>query len=342
MADRDFYRILGVPRTATREEIQRAYRRLARENHPDVNKDPGAEDRFKDVSEAYDVLSDPDLRKRYDVFGADFRRVPDDVDPDTWVRAQARARAGAGARGGGPGPGRFGGFEERGGFEGFGGEGEEVDLEDLLSGMFGGRRAGRAGGGRAGRGGRGFGPVPGADQEAELPLTVEDAYRGGPRSMTLSTLSGQGGTRRYDVNVPPGVTDGQRIRLAGQGGRGTDGAPPGDLYLVVRLRPHSRYRVRGRDLHLDLPLAPWEAALGATVAVDTPGGEAKVRVPPGTSGGRSLRLRGRGMPNPRGQPGDLYAEVRIRVPPHPTEEERRLWSELARASGFDARVGRPR
>ena len=152
------------------------------------------------------------------------------------------------------------------------------------------------------------------------------------------TLSGPGGTRRYDVNVPPGVTDGQRIRLAGQGGQGTDGAPPGDLYLVVRLRPHPRYRVRGRDIHLDLPLAPWEAALGATVAVDTPGGEAKVRVPPGTSGGRSLRLRGRGMPNPHGQPGDLYAEVRIGVPPHPTEEERQLWSELAQASGFDPRA----
>ncbi|SFG44448.1 curved DNA-binding protein [Actinopolymorpha cephalotaxi] len=338
MADRDFYRILGVPRTATREEIQRAYRRLARENHPDVNKDPGAEDRFKDVSEAYDVLSDPDLRKRYDVFGADFRRVPDDVDPDTWAQAQARARtggrarAGAGARGAGG----FGGFE---GFEGFGGtEGEEIDLEDLLSGMFGGR-AGRAGRGRAGRGGRGFGPIPGADQEAELPLTVEEAYRGGPRSVTLSTLSGPGGTRQYEVNVPPGVTDGQRIRLAGQGGQGSDGAPPGDLYLVVRLLPHPRYRVRGRDIHLDLPLAPWEAALGATVAVDTPGGEAKVKVPPGTSSGRSLRLRGRGMPNPRGQPGDVYAEVRIVVPSHPSEEERRLWSELARISGFDPRAG---
>ncbi|NYH89022.1 DnaJ C-terminal domain-containing protein [Actinopolymorpha rutila] len=341
MADRDFYQVLGVPRTATREEIQRAYRRLARENHPDVNKDPGAEDRFKDVSEAYDVLSDPDLRKRYDVFGADFRRVPDDVDPDTWMQAQAqaqararaggRARAGAGARGAGG----FGGFEGFEGFEGFGGvEGEEVDLEDLLSGMFGGR-AGRAGRGRAGRGGRGFGPIPGADQEAELPLTVEEAYRGGPRSVTLS---GPGGTRRYDVNVPPGVTDGQRIRLAGQGGQGSDGAPPGDLHLVVRLLPHPRYRVRGRDIHLDLPLAAWEAALGATVAVDTPGGEAKVKVPPGTSSGRSLRLRGRGMPNPNGNPGDLYAQVRIMVPPHPSEEERRLWSELARASGFDPRA----
>ncbi|MGW5366471.1 DnaJ C-terminal domain-containing protein [Actinopolymorpha pittospori] len=314
MADRDFYEILGVPRTASREEIQRAYRRLARENHPDVNKDPGAEERFKDVSEAYDVLSDPDLRKRYDAFGPDFRRVPEDVDPETWARAQARARAGAGQARAGAGAGR-------GGFGGFGGA-EGIDIEDLFGGMF------------TGRGGRGWGPIPGADQEAELVLSVEDAYRGGRHSITLAGPEGQ---RQYDVNIPPGVTDGQRIRLAGQGGRGSDGAEPGDLYLVVRLAPHPRYRVHGRDIDVDMRLAPWEAALGALVPLDTPGGEAKVKVPPGTSSGRRLRLKGRGMPNPHGKPGDLYAEAKIMVPRHLTGEERRLFEELAKTSTFDAR-----
>ncbi|GAA5025899.1 DnaJ C-terminal domain-containing protein [Actinopolymorpha pittospori] len=317
MAGRDFYEMLGVPRTATREEIQRAYRTLARENHPDVNKDPGAEERFKDVSEAYDVLSNPDLRKRYDAFGPDFRRVPEDVDPETWARAQARAgagRAGAGAGAGAGGPG-WGGAD-RGGFGGFAGA-EGIDIEDLFGGMF------------TGRGGRGWGPIPGADQEAELVLSVEDAYRGGRHSITLAGPEGQ---RQYDVNIPPGVTDGQRIRLAGQGGRGSDGAEPGDLYLVVRLARHPRYRVHGRDIDVDMRLAPWEAALGASVQVETPGGEAKVKVPPGTSSGRRLRLRGRGMPNPRGEPGDLYAEARIMVPRHLSDEERRLYSELARVS----------
>jgi len=180
------------------------------------------------------------------------------------------------------------------------------------------------------RGRRGWGPVAGADQEAELVLAVEEAYRGGRRRITLDG-------RSYEVNIPAGVVDGQRIRLAGQGGQGSEGAAAGDLYLVVRLAPHPRYRVEGRDISVDLPLAPWEAALGASVAIDTPGGEAKVKVPPGTSTGRRLRLRGRGMPHPRGRPGDLYAEVKIMVPPQPTGEERRLFEQLASVSTFDPR-----
>ena len=139
------------------------------------------------------------------------------------------------------------------------------------------------------------------------------------------------------MNVPPGVTDGQRIRLAGQGGRGSDGGASGDLYLVVRIAPHPRYRLSGRDIYVDLPLAPWEAALGTTVAVDTPGGEAKVKVPAGTSTGRRLRLRGRGLPNPRGKPGDLFAEAKIMVPPRPSKAERRLFEQLAAESSFDPR-----
>ncbi len=163
---------------------------------------------------------------------------------------------------------------------------------------------------------------------------MEEAYRGTRRSVTLE---GGGQTRTLQVTIPAGVTNGQRIRLAGQGGRGTEGAPAGDLYLIVRIAPHPRYRVEGRDLHVELPLAPWEAALGTTVAVETPDGEAKVKVPAGTSSGRRLRLRGRGLPNPKGTAGDLYAEVRILVPRKLPAEERRLFEELAATSTFDPR-----
>jgi curved DNA-binding protein len=320
-ADRDFYQILGVPREASQDDIQRAYRRLARANHPDVNNDPAAEERFKDISEAYDVLSDPQTRRRYDMFGPDFRQVPEDVDPEVWRRAQAGARASAGAGGRAP--------------RGFG-TGEEVDLEDLLSGLFGGRGARGARGG-AGRAGRGWGPIPGADQTAEIEISIEDAYHGARKTVSLA---GPAGTRNLQVTIPPGVTDGQRIRLSGQGGHGSDGAPPGDLYLVVRIGRHRNYRLEGRDLHVELRLAPWEAALGTSVAVPTPGGEAKVTVPPGTSSGRRLRLRGRGLPNPKGTPGDLLAEARIVVPAKPSERERELLEQLAVASSFDARSDR--
>ena len=311
MARRDFYEVLGVGRDASADDIQSAYRKLARTYHPDVNKDPGAEDRFKEVSEAYDVLSDPELRRRYDAFGHDFRQVPEGVDPQTWARAAGGSSTlrGEASQDGHDTAGR--GVVHDGG----------IDFDDLFGELFGGRR-------------RSWGPIPGADQEAELTLTVEEAFRGGPRSITLS---GPDGPRSYDVTIPPGVTDGQRIRLAGQGGQGTGQAPAGDLYLVVRLAPHPRYRVEGRDLFVELPLAPWEAALGATVAVDTPGGEAKLRVPAGTSSGRRLRLKGRGLPNRRGAPGDLYAEARIMVPATPSDDERRLFEELARTSTFDPR-----
>jgi curved DNA-binding protein len=312
MAGQDFYQVLGVPRDADQDEIQRAYRKLARTYHPDVSSDPGSEDRFKDISEAYDVLSDPQTRRRYDAFGADFRQVPEDVDPDEWRRG--RARAGAGARAG----------QTRGGFGdgGFSFSGGDIDLDDLLGGIFGGRT------------GRRWGPIPGADQEAELELTVEEAYRGTRRTVTLAS----DGTRRsFEVTVPAGVTDGQRIRLAGQGGRGSDGARNGDLYLVVRIAPHPRYRLDGRDLYVELRIAPWEAALGTSVPVDTPGGEVKVKVPAGTSSGRRIRLRGRGLPNPKGKAGDLFAEARVMVPPHPSRAERRLFEQLAAESDFDPR-----
>jgi curved DNA-binding protein len=307
MAGQDFYEVLGVGRDASQEEIQRAYRGLARTYHPDLNKDPGAEERFKDISEAYAVLSDPETRKRYDAFGADFRQVPPDVDPDEWRRA--RAGAAGGAR---PGFGSgFGSGPDLGG---------GIDLDDLFGGLFGGRG--------------GFGTFPGADHEAQIDVTVEEAYQGTERGISIG---GADGTRTLDVKIPAGVTDGQRIRLAGQGGRGGGGGPPGDLYLVVRIVPHPRYRVQGRDVSVDLPLSPWEAALGTSVAVDIPGGEAKVTVPAGTSSGQRLRLRGRGLPNPRGKPGDVYAEVLIMVPAKLSRKERHLFEELAAESSFDPR-----
>jgi curved DNA-binding protein len=305
---RDYYDALGIPRDATSDQIQQAFRTLARKYHPDVNKDPGAEDRFKEINEAYHVLSDPQTRKRYDRFGEDFRRVPEDWDE----RVDAGARRSTGFNDGGrSGSGvRFGQ-----GFSGAGG----INIDDLFGEMF--------------SGGGGFGPIPGADQEAILNLTIEEAFRGGRRQISLDG-------RNYTVNIPEGVVDGQRIRLAGEGGRGNGNGPAGDLYLVVRIAPHPHFRLDGRDVVTDLPVSPWEAALGATVAIATPGGEAKVKVPPGSSTGKRLRLRGEGMPNPRGKAGDLYAEIKVAVPSKPTARERELFQQLAAESTFDPRRGR--
>jgi curved DNA-binding protein len=310
---RDYYDVLGISRNASAEEIQQAFRTLARRHHPDINKDPASEDRFKEVNEAYQVLSDPQTRRRYDRFGPDFRQIPEDWEE----RVATGAGPGAGGR-----TRAYGSRVAEGGVHagpGFGG----VDVEDLFGSLFG---AGRA-----------RGPVPGADQEAELVLSVEEAYRGGRRHLTIG---GPDQPRSLQVDIPRGVVGGQRIRLAGQGGQGAAGAPAGDLYLVVRIRPHPRYRLDGRNIHVDLPVTPWEAALGATVPSTTPSGEVKIRVPPGSSSGRKLRLRGEGMPNPRGAAGDLYAEVRIMVPPRPTNRERELFEQLAAESTFDPRKSR--
>lgn len=314
---RDYYEVLDVPRNADAQTIQQAFRKLARRHHPDVNRDPAAEERFKEINEAYQVLSDPETRARYDRFGPDFRQIPEDYDER--VAAAHGARSGgfrSGRRGGGPVGDGFGGP----GYPGPGFGGSAVDFEDLFGGMFG-RRGG------AGR-------VAGADQMAELVLTVEEAYRGGRRKLTIG---GEGEERDYEVNIPAGVVDGQRIRLAGQGGRGFGDGPSGDLFLAVRIAPHPRYRLSRRDITVDLPVTPWEAALGATVPVVTPGGTAKVVVPPGSSSNRKLRLRGEGMPNPKGSPGDLYTEVRIMVPPTLTDRERELFEQLSAVSAFDPR-----
>ncbi|HEY0560499.1 MAG TPA: DnaJ C-terminal domain-containing protein [Frankiaceae bacterium] len=311
---RDYYDVLGVGRDASPDELQSAFRRLARRYHPDVNKDPDAGERFREVSEAYDVLSDPADRSKYDRFGHDYRRVSPEY-----------ADAAAAGRGGPRGPSGRGGA--RSGTAGRGASG--INIEDILSGM--GDFGDLFGRGPFGGGG----PIPGADQEAVIELSVEEAYSGGTRTITLT---GPGGERSFTVTIPPGVTEGQRIRLAGQGGRPGPGGTPGDLYLVVHLKPHDRYRVEGRNVFVDLPLAPWEAALGASVKLPAPGGDVTVTVPAGTSSGRSLRLAGQGLPNPRGKPGDLLASVRIMVPPRLSRRERELFEELAATSGFDPRA----
>ena len=299
---RDYYETLGVPRDASEEDIRRAYRRLARENHPDVNKDPGAEDRFKEISEAHEVLRDPETRERYDRFGENWKAGQDVSD----------AAGFSGFQGGGP---------DMGGVRVEFGEGE--DFSDFFDGLFGSRR------GRRGFGGFDGFSTRGADQEATLELSLEEAARGGKRRITLAD------GRDYEVTIPAGVRDGQRIRLAGEGNPGAGGGPAGDLNLRVRVRPDRRFRVDGRDLHTDLAVAPWEAALGATVEVPTLDGSAKVRVPPGSSCGRKLRLRGQGMAG-----GDLYATVQIKVPKEFGARERELFEQLASTSSFNPRDGR--
>jgi curved DNA-binding protein len=306
VAFRDYYEVLGVPRDASSDDIRGAYRKLARQYHPDVNKDPGAEDRFKEIAEAYEVLRDPEKRERYDRLGANWK-AGEDV---------------SGAAG-------FGDFAQQGGFGDVRVEfGDGAGFSDFFESFFGAR-----GGGRRSTGFDGF-STRGADQEAELELSLEEAARGGRRKISL------GDGRDYEVNVPAGVRDGQRIRLAGEGGRGAAGGSAGDLFLRVRLKPHPRFRVQGRDLYVELPVAPWEAALGATVEVPTLEGRTRIKVPPGSSSGRRLRLKDEGMPGPSGGSGDLYATVKIEVPKKLSKEERQLFERLAEVSSFDPRSGR--
>ena len=302
---RDYYEALGVDRSASEEEIRRAYRKLARQYHPDVNKEPDAEDRFKEISEAYEVLRDPEKREKYDRFGANWKAGQDVSGAD--------------------------GFEGFEGFQGFGGDGVRVefgggdfgDFSEFFEGMFGGR--GRRPGGGFGAGGF---SRRGRDHEATLEISLEEAARGGRRRVSIDG-------RDLEVSIPAGVRDGQRLRIAGEGGGGAGGGPSGDLLLRIRLRRDPRFRVEGRDLHTDLPVAPWEAALGAEVPVPTLNGTARLKVPAGSSCGRKLRLRGEGLGD-----GDLYAHVKIEVPKKLSKKERELFEQLADASKFDPRKGR--
>jgi curved DNA-binding protein len=280
VGSRDHYDTLGLPRTASEDEIRRAYRKLARENHPDVNKDPGAEQRFKEVSEAYEVLRDPERRATYDRGG----------DP------RGRAPAGSGPRGGGP------GFSTD--------DGDLGDLGDLFGDLF--ARGGRRTSGFGGFGGFGGFDGRGLETEAVLELSLEEAAQGGRRTLSLDG-------DEFTIDIPPGVRDGQLLRVRD------------DLVLRIQLRRHPRFRVRGDDVYTDVKLAPWEAALGTTVEVQTLRGTARLKVPPGSSSGRRLRLRGEGLG------GDLYAEVRVMVPKKLSKKERDLFEQLAKTSKFDPR-----
>ncbi|MFF5231557.1 DnaJ C-terminal domain-containing protein [Dactylosporangium sp. NPDC000521] len=316
---RDYYADLGVPRNARREEVRRAYRTLARLHHPDVNRESGAEERFKRIAEAYRVLSDPRRRRDYDASQA---------AAADWLGSLFQRRGSGPAAAPGrqrPGPQRrqppFNqpGPRDQADSREPAGPADQAGSRDQT-----GDRDGSGPQGRAG-----------ADSQAEIAVAVEDAYRGGRRTIKLPGPAGR--PRQYTVDIPAGVADGQRVRLAGQGGPGTDGGPAGDLYLVIRLSPHPRYRVRGRDIMVELPVTPWEAALGAPVRVQTPAGPVRLDVPAGSSSGRRLRLPELGLPNPRGTAGDLYAKVRIVIPPDLSERERRLYAELAAASTTDPR-----
>jgi curved DNA-binding protein len=284
---KDYYEVLGVPRDADQDAIRRAYRKLARKYHPDLNSDSEAEDRFKEIGEANEVLSDPEKRASYDRLGDNWRQQ-EQAAPDS-------------------------NFEDFFSHQGFGAGDQGAHFgDDLFERLFGGSVRSRQ-----------DGPLRGRDREALLELSLEDALKGGRRKLGLDQ-------RDIDVNFPPGVCDGQLIRLAGKGGPGHNGGPPGDLYLRIALKPHPHFRRRGEDeLEVDLPVAPWEAALGATVPVKTTTGTAQVKVPAGSSSGRRLRLRGRGLPKAGGGSGDLHAIVSITVPKELSDRERELYQELA-------------
>ncbi|GIX46993.1 MAG: curved DNA-binding protein [Candidatus Tectimicrobiota bacterium] len=305
MAFKDYYAILGVPRNATQEEIHRAYRKLARKYHPDVNKDPGAEEKFKEIGEAYEVLKDPEKARQVRPLRGSLESSAGRRHPTTGLR-RGVVRCGAAApapKTSSPGLARS-------------------SSSSLVP----------AGAGPAAvpdpAAGSGSGWARGEDREARLALTLEEAARGGQREISLTDpVTGQ--SKTLMVTIPKGVRPGQRIRLAGQGGPGTGGAPPGDLYLVVELLPHPTFRLEGKDLYTTVPITPWEAALGAEITLPTLEGAVSVKIPPGSSSGRKIRLRGKGFPDPRTGPGDLYAELKIVVPEQLTPEEARLFAELA-------------
>jgi curved DNA-binding protein len=300
MKYKDYYKILGVSRGAGEDEIKKAYRKLARKYHPDVSKEANAKERFQEVSEAYETLRDKEKRAAYDSLGSGYRQGQDFRPPPDWFD-------------------RFGG----------GGKAEDlhgVDLGELFEsmGLF----------GRAQRRSGGFGrrsAFPGEDYEVLVRLTLEEAYRGTERTVQLD---GRGFTAR----IPRGATDGQRLRLRGKGGPGMNGGPAGDLYLQIALEPHALYRASGHDLDIDVPLAPWEAALGAEVEVPTLEGRVTMKVPPGSKAGQKLRLAGKGLPRPGGGAGDLYAVLSIAVPATLTDSERKLYEELRKTSRFDPRL----
>lgn len=313
MEFKDYYATLGVTKQTSQEDIQRAYRQLARQYHPDINQAAGAEDRFKEIGEAYEVLKDPEKRAKYDRYGA------------AWKAAEQH--------GGTPPPGYEDvWFDLRGMDDSMfgGGSGFSHFFDQLFGGM---RGAGTRGGTRP----QGWAwSQPGADREARLSLNLEEAAHGGERELSLHDPT-TGQTKTCMVRIPKGVLAGQRIRLAGKGEPGMGQAPPGDLYLSVEVLPHADFRLEGRDLYTTVAVTPWEAALGAQVRLPTLDGAVSVKIPEGSSSGRKIRLKGKGFPEPRHGRGDLYVEISIRVPEHLTAEERALFQQLATVSPFAPR-----
>ncbi len=309
MSKRDFYEVLGVSKTASQDEIRKAYKKLARKFHPDVKPaDPDAEKKFSEITEAYDVLSDEEKRKNFDQFGHGFR--------------------GAGPGGGNP----FQGF-------GGGGGGQAFDIEDLLGGMFGGGggRGGNPFGGGGGRRGQSR-PQKGNDVKAEITVPFIVAVDGGEHSLSVQQGST---TERLTVKIPAGIEDGQTIRLAGQGGGGVAGGSSGDLLVTIHIAPHPWFRREGHNLMIDVPLSPSEAALGAKIDVPTLSeGEVVLSVPPGTSSGAKLRLRGKGVRNPKtGDKGDQFVVLKIVLPKELSEEVRALYQQLAELQTSNPRAG---
>lgn len=318
MKFKDYYETLGVARDATADTLKKAFRKLARTYHPDhAGSTPGAEDKFKEINEAYEVLSDPEKRRRYDELGANWQHGSDFTPPPEW-----RSRSGGFARAGGPEV-HFGGtgfsdfFEQFfGGSARYGQGAGGMDYGDVFGG----------GGPRMRRG-----PQRGADLQADLLVTLEEANNGGERSISFRRAdpgTGQLRTETLKVRVPAGVREGQRIRLAGKGEPAAGGAAPGDLYLVIRLERHPDFEVDGADLIYDLELMAWEAALGCKKTVPTLKQRVALTIPPGTRSGARFRLKGLGMKTPEGGRGDLYAVVQVNVPAAETVEERELWEKL--------------
>ena len=311
MKFQDYYQTLGVPRDATPEIIKQAYRKLARKYHPDLSKEPDAEARFKEIGEANEVLKDPEKRAAYDAVGQKPVGGNGDFQPP---------------------PGWDAGFE----FSGRGDEGVGAqDHSDFFESLFG--RAARGGGAR-----RPNMRMPGQDHHAKVLIDLEDAYRGAQRNVSLRmpALDADGHgvmqERTLEINIPKGIREGQHLRLAGQGGPGLGDGPAGDLFLEIAFNAHRLYRVDGRDVFVDLPLAPWEAALGASVSVPTPDGEVELTIPPGSAAGRKLRLKGKGIPGSAA--GDFYAVLTIALPPAGTDASKRAYEAFKAAADFDPRA----
>jgi curved DNA-binding protein len=323
MEYRDYYQTLNVARSASADDIKKSYRRLARKYHPDVSKEKDAEAKFKEVQEAYEVLKDPEKRAAYDQLGSNWKAGQDFRPP----------------------PDFGGGFEFRGGPRGQGGPEFEASFSDFFSTLFGGAAGGASPfegsfGGAGAR--RRSAPRKGRDHHARIDIDLEEAYRGGSRTFELQKpeLADDGtlAVRKHTVkvNIPAGIADGQQLRLAGQGEPSSSGGGSGDLFLEVHLRPHSKFQLDGRDVTVTLPVAPWEAALGATVTVPTLGGAVEMRVPAGAQSGQKLRLRGRGLPgNPA---GDEFVQLKVVLPPADSPQARALYEQMQRELAFDARA----